>query len=184
MEVSALWVLLPTWLLKISLIQVAVIDATFSSISSHHFVMEEPMKEVNLEKMFQAIYINDFNEVSTIKPNSRVMKGVYKKFPLKTGDSFRQLKKRQQNGEHGEKAKQQKLSYEENGLLEGKVQEKPIIFADYKKFMDDLIAQEIHGLLDHRNDLVFSHTMECMIQASLAKSEWSLIAVQSAINDH
>ena len=89
MEVSAMWVLLPTWLLKISLIQVAVIDATFSSISSHHFVMEEPMKEVNLEKMFQAIYINDFNEVSTIKPNSRVMKGVYKKFPLKTGDSFR-----------------------------------------------------------------------------------------------
>ena len=88
-EVSALWVLLPTWLVKISLIQLAVVDATFSSISSHHFVMEEPMKEVILVKMFQATYINDFNEVSTVKLNSRVIKDVYKKFPLKTGDSFR-----------------------------------------------------------------------------------------------
>ena len=45
------------------------------------------MKEVSLEKMFQRMYKNDFNETSTIKLNSRVMRR-QKKFPAKTGDSF------------------------------------------------------------------------------------------------
>ena len=54
--------------------RVAVIDATSSNISNHHFVVEEAMKEVSLEEMFQRMYMNDFNEASTIKLNSRVMK--------------------------------------------------------------------------------------------------------------
>ena len=67
--------------------QVVVTDATSSNISNHHFVMEKAMKEVSLEKMFQRMYKNDFNETSTIKLNSRVMRR-QKKFPAKTGDSF------------------------------------------------------------------------------------------------
>ena len=53
---------------------VAVIDATSSNFSSHHFVREEAMKEVNLDEMFQRMYKNDFNEARIIKLNSRVKK--------------------------------------------------------------------------------------------------------------
>ena len=49
-----------------------MIDAT-CNISSHHFVMEEAMKEVSLKEMFQTVYKNDFNDASTIKLNIRVM---------------------------------------------------------------------------------------------------------------
>ena len=52
----------------------SVIKVTSSNISSHHFVMEDPMKEVSLEDIFQTMYKNDFNEGSTIKLNNRVMK--------------------------------------------------------------------------------------------------------------
>ena len=54
--------------------RVAVIEATSSNVSSHQFVMEEAMKEVSLEEMFQTMYKNYFNEASTVKINSRVMK--------------------------------------------------------------------------------------------------------------
>ena len=33
--------------------RITVIDATSSNISNHHFVMEEAMKEVSPEEMFQ-----------------------------------------------------------------------------------------------------------------------------------
>lgn len=56
--------------------QVAVIDAAYSNISSHHSVMEEAMNKVSLEKMFQTMYKSDFNKASTIKVNSRVLKDV------------------------------------------------------------------------------------------------------------
>ena len=46
--------------------RVAVIDATSSNISSHHFITEEPMKEDSLDKMCQTLYKNDFSEASTI----------------------------------------------------------------------------------------------------------------------
>ena len=68
--------------------QVAVIDATSSNLSSHHFVREEPMKEVSLEEMFQRMYKDDFNEASIIKLNSRVRR-MQRRFSAKTGDSFR-----------------------------------------------------------------------------------------------
>ena len=54
--------------------RVAVIDATSSNISSYHFVVKEAMKDVRLEEMFQTMYKNDFNEASTVKPNSRTKK--------------------------------------------------------------------------------------------------------------
>ena len=54
--------------------QVAMIDATSSNLSSHHFGREEAMKEVSLEVMFQRMYKNDFNEARIIKLNSRVKK--------------------------------------------------------------------------------------------------------------
>ena len=56
--------------------RVAVIDAASSNISSHHFVMEEAMNKVSIEKMFQTMYKNDFNKASTIKLNSRMLKDV------------------------------------------------------------------------------------------------------------
>ena len=53
-----------------------MIDAASSNISSHHFVMEEAMNKVSIEKMFQTMYKNDFNKASTIKLNSRILKDV------------------------------------------------------------------------------------------------------------
>ena len=56
--------------------RVAVIDAAYINISSHHFVMEEAMNKVSLEKMFQTMCKSDFNKASTIKVNSWVLKDV------------------------------------------------------------------------------------------------------------
>ena len=53
-----------------------VIDVMSSNISSHHFVIEEPMKELSLEEMFQTMHNNDFNDTSTTKLNNGVIKDV------------------------------------------------------------------------------------------------------------
>ena len=34
----------------------------FSNISSHQFVMEEPIKDVSLDVIFQRMHKNDFND--------------------------------------------------------------------------------------------------------------------------
>ena len=41
--------------------RVTVIDAKSSSIFRHHFVVEETIKEVSLEEIFQTMYKNNFN---------------------------------------------------------------------------------------------------------------------------
>ena len=53
-----------------------VIDVMSSNISSHHFVIEEPMKELSLEEMFQTMHNNDLNDTSTTKLNNGVIKDV------------------------------------------------------------------------------------------------------------
>ena len=53
-----------------------VIDVMSSNISSHHFVIEEPMKELSLDEMFQTMHNNDFNDTSTTKLNNGVIKDV------------------------------------------------------------------------------------------------------------
>ena len=75
--------------------QVAVIDVISSNISSHRFVIEEPMNKLSLEEMLQTMYNNDFNETSTTKLNSGVIKDV-EEVSSEDSNSFRQLKKRQQ----------------------------------------------------------------------------------------
>ena len=74
--------------------QVAVIDVISSNISSHCFVIEEPMNKLSLEEMLQTMYNNDFNETSTTKLNSGVIKDV-EEVSSEDSNSFRQLKKRQ-----------------------------------------------------------------------------------------
>ena len=71
-----------------------VIDVMSSNISSHHFVIEEPMKELSLEEMFQTMHNNDFNDTSTTKLNNGVIKDV-EEVSSEDSNSFRQLKKRQ-----------------------------------------------------------------------------------------
>ena len=62
----------------------------------------------------------------------------------------------------------------------------PPYFADYKKFVDDLITRGNARKedKDHPERLGLSHTMGGITQTSLGKSEWSLIAVQSLMEDH
>ena len=74
--------------------QVAVIDVISSNIFSHCFVIEEPMTKLSLEEMLQTMYNNDFNETSTTKLNSGVIKDV-EEVSSEDSNSFRQLKKRQ-----------------------------------------------------------------------------------------
>ena len=56
-------------------------DALSSSISSHHFFMEEKIKDVSLEEMFQRIHKNEYNKAKIIKINDKIMK---RRFPVKT----------------------------------------------------------------------------------------------------
>ena len=173
-----------------------MIDATSSNISSHHFVTEEEaMKEVSLEEMFQTIYKNDFNETSTIILNSRVMKDAEKVFSEDRG--FLQIveKKTAKAGEHvvplpfrNESLEMQKTRQGMERLMYLKVRFKrnSSYIVDYNKFMDDLITKGYarSKIQDHLERLGLSHIMWCMTQASLGKSEWSLIAEHSLMNNH
>ena len=41
---------------------IAVQDAISSKIADHQFVVEESMKDISLDEMFQKMHQNDFNE--------------------------------------------------------------------------------------------------------------------------
>ena len=171
-----------------------MIDATSSNISSHHFVTEE--EEVSLEEMFQTIYKNDFNETSTIILNSRVMKDAEKVFSENRG--FLQIveKKTTKAGEYyvvslpfrNESLEMQKTRQGMERLMYLKVRFKrnSSYLVDYNKFMDDLITKGYtrSKIQDHLERLGLSHIMGCMTQASLGKSEWSLNAEHSLMNNH
>ena len=174
-----------------------MIDATSSNFSRHHFVTEEEaMKEVSLEEMFQTIYKNDFNETSTIILNSRVMKDAEKVFS--EDRRFFQIveKKTTKAGEHyvvplpfrNESLEMQKTRQGMERLMYFKERFKrnSSYIVDYKKFMDDLITKGYarSKIQDHRERLGLSYTMGCITQASLGKSEWSLIAEHSLMNNY
>ena len=132
--------------------QVAVTDATSSNISNHHFVMEKAMKEVSLEKMFQRMYKNDFNETSTIKLNSRVMKEA-EEVSSEDRRFFRIAEEKiTKAGEHYvvplpfrneslDMPNNRKQAMKRLMHLKDRFKRKPLHFADYKKFMDDLITK-------------------------------------------
>ena len=42
--------------------RVAVKDVVSSKLTSHHFTMENSVKDISLEEMFQAMYRHEFNE--------------------------------------------------------------------------------------------------------------------------
>ena len=129
--------------------RVAVIDATSSNISSYHFVVKEAMKEVRLEEMFQTMYKNDFNEASTVKPNSRT-----KKDAREVSSKDRRFIKlvEEKAGEHYvaplpfwkeslEKPNNRRQAMKRLIYLKARFKRKPPYFVDYKKFMDDLVAK-------------------------------------------
>ena len=130
----------------------AVIDTTSSNISSHHFVMEETMKEVSLEEMFQIMYKNDFKEASTIKLNSRVMKDAEK---VSSEDKrFLQIveEKMTKAGEHYivslpfqneslDMANNRKQAIKRLTHLKDRFKRNPSCLADYKNLMDHLITK-------------------------------------------
>ena len=71
--------------------------------------------------------------------------------------------------------------------LKDRLKRIPSYSADYKTFIDDLIRKEAmqeSKTQDHLERLGLSHTMRCIIQTSLGKSEWSLIAMLSLMDDH
>ena len=166
-----------------------VIDVMSSNISSHHFVIEEPMKELSLEEMFQTMQNNDFNDISTTKLNNGVIKDV-ERFPVKTDNSFRQLKKRQQwlvnivlclflfwmrtwKWQKTEKLwKDWCTSFKRNLSF----------FADYMKLMDDLVAKGYASKEDKTTwkDLVYPipwgvpRKQAWEIQSGAEFDEWSL----------
>ena len=49
--------------------RIAVQDAISSKIANHQFVLEESMKDISLEEMFQKINQNDFFEKKVINVN-------------------------------------------------------------------------------------------------------------------
>ena len=146
--------------------------------------------------MFQTIYKNDFNETSTIILNSRVMKDAEKVFS--EDRRFFQIveKKTTKAGEHyvvplpfrNESLEMQKTRQGMERLMYFKVRFKrnSSYIVDYKKFMDDLITKGYarNKIQDHRERLGLSYTMGCITQASLGKSEWSLIAEHSLMNNY
>ena len=48
---------------------IAVQDAVISKIADHQFVVEESMKDISLEEMFQEMHQNDFVEKEVINVN-------------------------------------------------------------------------------------------------------------------
>ena len=132
--------------------RVPVIDATSLNISRHHLFMEETMKEVSLEEMFQAMYKNDFNEASTIKLNSRVMKYAEK---ISSQDRrFLQIveEKTTKTSEHYavllpfrneslEMPNNRKQAMNRFIHLKDSFKRNPSYFADYKKFVDGLMTK-------------------------------------------
>ena len=45
---------------------IAVQDAISSKIADHQFVVEESMKDISLDEMFQKMHQNDFNEKGVV----------------------------------------------------------------------------------------------------------------------
>ena len=129
--------------------QVAVIDVITSNISSHDFVMEETMKEVSLEEMFQTMCKNDFNESSNIKLNSRVMQDA-EEVSSEDRHFFQMVEeKTTKAGEHCvvplllwnkglEMSNYRRQVMKRLIYLKARFKRNPSYFADYKKFMDDL----------------------------------------------
>ena len=132
--------------------RVAEIDATSSNISSHHFVMEEAMKEVSLEEMFQRMYKNDFIEGNTIKVSSRVMKDaeevssedrrflqIVEEKTAKAGELYvvpLPFRNESLDMPNNRKQAMKRLMH-----LKDRFKRSQSYFADYKKFMDDLITK-------------------------------------------
>ena len=110
------------------------------------------MKEVSLEEMFQRMYKNDFNEVSTIKLNSRVMKNaeevssedrrflqVVEEKTTKAGENYvvhLPFRSESLDMPNNRKKAMKRLMY-----LKDRFKRNSSYFADYKKFMDDLITR-------------------------------------------
>ena len=132
--------------------RVAVIDSPSTNIFSHHFVIEKAMKEVNLEKMFQTMYKNDFNEAITIKLISRVMKDAEE--VSSEGSRFLQIVK-QKTTKAGEYyfvplpfcSKSLDMLNNRKQAIKGLMHMKDRFkrnssyFPDHKKFMDDLTTK-------------------------------------------
>ena len=109
------------------------------------------MKEVSLDEMFQTMYKNDFNEASTIKLNSRVMKDaeevsnedrlflqIVEEKTVKAGEHVVSLPFWNESYEMPNNRRQdmKRLMY-----LKDKFKKNPSYFANYKKFMDDFITK-------------------------------------------
>ena len=132
--------------------RVAVIDANSSNISSHHFLMEETMKEVSLE-MFQRMYKNEFNEASTIKLKSSVMKDaeevssedrqflqIVEEKTIKAGDHY--VGPLLFYNKSLDMPKNRKQVMKRLIHLKDLFKRNPSYFADNKKFMDDLFTKD------------------------------------------
>ena len=133
--------------------QVAVTDATSSSISNHYFAMEDAIKKVSLGKMFKRMYKNYFNEASTIKLNSRVMKEVEVVSSEDRGLLRIVEEKTTKAAEHYvlplpfrneslDMSNNRKQAIKRLIHLKDRFKRNPSYFADYKKFIDDLIKKE------------------------------------------
>ena len=129
---------------------IAVQDAVSSKIADHQFVVEESMKDISLEEMFQKMHQNDSVEKKVINVNG-LLENIVKiskddkaflktveESTIKSGDHYvvpLPFKKENLIMPNNRKQAMQRLIY-----LKRRFKKDPAFFEDYKQFMSNLLV--------------------------------------------
>ena len=137
---------------------IAVQDAISSKIADHQFAVEESMKEISLEEMFQKMHQNNFVEKEVINVNGLLENMVeiskddkaflktVEESTTKSGDHYvvpLPFKKENLIMPNNRKQAMQRLIH-----LKGRFNKDPAFFEDYKQFMSNLLVKGYTRRLD------------------------------------
>ena len=179
---------------------IVVHDAISSKTADHQFVVDESMKEISLEEMFQKMHQNEFVEKEVISVNgflenmmdiSTDDKGIISKAFLKTEESTIKsgdhyivpfpFKKESLIIPNNRNQAIQRLIY-----LKRRFNKDPTYFEDYKQFMNNLIVKGYTKRLDDspvgRTWYILHHGV--YHPSKPRKTEQYLIAVLSLLESH
>ena len=129
---------------------IAVQDAISSKIADHQFVVEESIKDISLEEMFQKMYQNNFVQKEVINANGLLENMVEisnddkaflknQQSTIKSGDHYivpLPFKKENLIMPNNRKQAMQRLIY-----LKRRLNKDPAFFENYKQFMSNLLVK-------------------------------------------
>ena len=148
---------------------IAVQDAVSSKIADHQFVVEESIKDISLEEMFQKMYQNDFVEKEVINVNGllenmgeisnddKAFLKTVEESTIKSGDHYvvpLPFEKENLIMQNNRKQAMQRLIF-----LKRRFNKDPAFFEDYKQFMRNLLVKGYARRIDDSPGRGTSHIM-------------------------